>query len=96
LHALGASSSATPRRAAALLAKNPTKSSCTTADVGAKAPHSVVRGSCGAPQSQSAATGSPKTSGYVDAEAHLKELDDLETGPAGGPSTRSAFEPIRR
>jgi hypothetical protein len=45
LHALGASSSAIPRLAAALLAKNPTSSCCTTADVGDKAPHSVVRGS---------------------------------------------------
>jgi hypothetical protein len=44
LHALGASSSATPRLAAALLAKKPTRSSSTTADVGDKAPHSVVRG----------------------------------------------------
>jgi hypothetical protein len=41
LHALGVSSSATPRRAAALHATNPTRSSCTSADVGAKAPHCV-------------------------------------------------------
>ena len=89
LHALGASSSATPRLAAALLAKNLTRSSCTTADVGDKAPQS--RGARPLRRPAVAISGDGVAEGVgLRRRRPTSELDDLETGPAGGPSTRSA------